>query len=68
MLELVAKRYAVEGRQILMVGDSYVDMMMADAAGAVGIGIPEFTHMERRMRPYAAALAKTLDDIVILKE
>lgn len=68
MLELVAKRYGAKGEHIMMIGDSYVDVMMADAAGAIGVGIPEFSYMEDKMRPYAAALAKTLDDIVILDE
>ncbi len=68
MLELIAARYHVDSRHILMVGDSYVDMMMADAAGAVGIGIPEFSHMEEKMRPYAAELAETLDDMIIVDE
>lgn len=66
MLNLVAEKYGVESKYLMMVGDSYVDVMMADTAGAVGVGIPEFAYMKEKMEPYATVIAETLDDIIIL--
>lgn len=66
MLDLVAEKYGVESKYLMMVGDSYVDVMMANAAGAIGVGIPEFFNMKEKMKPYATVLAETLDDIIIL--
>ena len=66
MLDLIANKFQVPTQKIMMLGDSYVDVMMAKAADSVGVGIPEFTHMRKKMEPYATVIADTLDDIVIL--
>ena len=66
MLQMVAERYEIDPKHIIMVGDSYVDVMMAHNAGAIGIGIPEFEDMARKMEPYATVMAGSLDDIQIV--
>ena len=66
MLDLVAAKYHVDAKNILMVGDSYVDVEMASNAGAVGVGIPEFQDMKEKMLPYVTVLADTLDDIMVV--
>ena len=65
MLQMVAERYDIDPSAIMMVGDSYVDVMMAANAGSIGIGIPEFDDMARKMEPYATVMAQSLDDIQI---
>jgi len=67
MLELIAKRFNTGPARIMMVGDSPVDVMMAAAAGSVGVGIPEFDRLRAEMIPYASVIADSLDDIHILK-
>lgn len=66
MLEMVAERYQIDPSRIIMVGDSYVDVMMAYNAGSIGIGIPEFGDIAEEMRPYATVIAQSLDDIQII--
>ena len=66
MLQMVAERYGVGTGEIIMVGDSYVDVMMAANAGSIGIGIPEFDDMAEKMQPYATVMARSLDDIQII--
>ena len=66
MLLMTAERYQIAPEHIIMVGDSYVDMMMADRAGSIGVGIAEFEDMAEKMEPYAAVMADSLDDIQII--
>ena len=66
MIEMVADRYSIKPSQIIMIGDSYVDVMMAKNAGSIGIGIPEFDDMAEKMKPYATVMAQSLNDIQII--
>lgn len=65
MLLLVSKKYNVDCSRIMMIGDSYVDVKMAYAAGAVGVGIPEFKYVKDQMKPYATVIIDSLDDIEV---
>lgn len=65
ILDLVASRFNVDTSRIMMVGDSFVDVQMAQNAGSVGIGIPEYDFTRERMKPYATVVAGSLDDIII---
>lgn len=65
MLELIQKRTGVPMDQIAMLGDSLVDVEMARAAGALGIGIPEQESMRQRMLGTADEIITSLDEIVI---
>ncbi len=65
MLYMVSGQFGIDPKHIIMVGDSYVDVMMAYKAGSIGIGIPEFDDMAEKMRPWASVMADSLDDIRI---
>ncbi len=64
MLLYIAEKTGVELKNIMMIGDSYVDVMMASKAGAIGIGIPEEESMREEMQPYATQIINDLDEII----
>ena len=64
MLYAVSQRLGIPTEKILMVGDSYVDVLMARRAGAIGIGIPEEASMVPQMEPYANAILSSLEELV----
>lgn len=66
MLQLIQQKTGIPMNQIAMVGDSYVDVAMARAAGAVGIGIPEREDMRTRMLGIADEIVSSLEDIIIV--
>lgn len=66
MLQRVSQLMGVDSRQLMMIGDSAVDMIMARNAGAIAVGIPEYAVMKERMAPYADAIIPSLNDIHIL--
>lgn len=65
MLNLIAKKYKMPLSKIMMIGDSYVDVLMAKNAGSIGVGIPEFEHVRKKMKPFADVILDSLDDIQI---
>ncbi len=68
MLQLIQKQTGVPMEKIAMVGDSLVDVKMAKAAGAIGIGIPEREKMRQCMQEIADEIVLSLDDIQIKGE
>lgn len=66
MLRLAAERLGLPAGALAMVGDSHVDMEMANAAGSIGVGVPETDKMRRRMETLGAILADDLSRIEIL--
>lgn len=66
MLQLIQKNTGVPMEKIAMVGDSYVDVAMAKAAGAIGIGIPEEISMGERMQGVATEIVESLEEIMII--
>ncbi len=66
MLELISERTGVLTSDMMMVGDSYVDVSMARSVNAVGVGIPETPAMREKMRPYASVIIDSLDQIEIV--
>lgn len=66
MLLAVCKMFGADPQNVLMIGDSYMDMRMAQNANCIGIGIPEYPEMHELMLPCATVIAQSLDDIVIL--
>lgn len=66
MLHLVAEQSRVPLEKIMMIGDSFVDMLMAKRAGCIGIGIPDDPDMKRMMEPYASSIIESLEEIGIL--
>ena len=63
MLEEVSRRLNIPTAQLVMVGDSYVDVEMARRAGSVGIGIPETETMRAQMEEMGVIVVNSLDDI-----
>ncbi len=63
MLEEVSRRLGVSQKELVMIGDSFVDVEMARRAGAVGIGIPETEEMKRQMHQIGAIVLEHLDQI-----
>lgn len=66
MLNLISKLSNIPAQEIAMVGDSYVDVKMAQAAGSLGIGVPETEEMRTQMQEYTSAIVNSLDDIEIV--
>ena len=65
MLLLMSQKSGVPISKIAMVGDSYVDVKMANAAGAIGIGVTRDPEMKQKMEPYASAIIETLNEICL---
>ncbi len=65
MLQLIQNKTRIPMEQIAMLGDSFVDVEMARAAGALGIGIPEQESMRQRMSGIADEIITSLDEILI---
>ena len=65
MLEAVSAKLGVPTEQLVMVGDSYVDVEMARRAGARGIGIPETEQMRKQMLEIGAIVLDSLDEILL---
>lgn len=68
MLEQISSSLGLPMDEIIMVGDSYVDMAMAREAGAVGVGVPESQEMRREMEPFADEIIQSLDEIMLAGE
>lgn len=63
MLLLISEKMGVSLDKIAMLGDSYVDVAMAKAAGSIGIGIPEEESMIPKMEGVATEIVASLNDI-----
>lgn len=66
MLQLISKKMGIPLSKIAMLGDSYVDVAMAKAAGSIGIGIPEQESMIPKMTGIATEIVSTLNDIAFI--
>lgn len=66
MLIMISEKMGIPMEKIAMLGDSYVDVAMAKAAGAVGIGIPEQEDMIPKMTGIATEIVGSLNDIEFL--
>lgn len=65
MLIYVSEKQNVPIKRMIMFGDSYVDVKMAQAAGCVGIGVSPFADMREKMAPYATEIVESLEEISI---
>ena len=63
MLLFISDKTGVPIDRIAMIGDSYVDVAMAQAAGSVGIGVTVSPEMREKMIPHATEIVNTLDEI-----
>ena len=67
MLRLISERQQVPPERIVMIGDSYVDVRMAAAAGCIGIGVTREPDMREKMKPYANEIVPSLEMISVRK-
>ena len=65
MLQFISQKSGVPLDRIVMIGDSYVDVQMASAAGSIGIGVSTSPDMREKMAPYATEIVSTLDEITV---
>ena len=65
MLIFISEKYNVPLDKIVMIGDSFVDVKMAYAAGSIGIGVSVFGDMRQKMKPYATEIVDSLEEIEI---
>lgn len=63
MLDLACKLTGAKMSNVLMIGDSLVDVKMARSAGAVGIGVPEDRAVAASMEGIADAILDSLDEL-----
>lgn len=65
MLQYISKQQNVPLNRIVMIGDSYVDVQMARAAGSIGIGVTDSAEMREKMAPFADEIVDTLEAIEV---
>lgn len=63
MLQLISEKENVPLGRIVMIGDSYVDVKMANATGSIGIGVTTSPEMKEKMVGYATEIAESLEQI-----
>lgn len=66
MLQHISRTTGVSVSDMMVIGDSYVDMEMARCVNAIGVGIPETEAMRQKMQPFADEIVDSLDRIQIL--
>lgn len=64
MLDRISAVTNVETSKMVMVGDSYLDVSMAKAAGSIGIGVTRDPEMKKRMRQFTPWIVDSLDQII----
>ncbi|MCD9020958.1 HAD family hydrolase [Cohnella silvisoli] len=67
MLWLASECCQTPLEKMLMIGDSFVDVLMAKQAGCIGIGIPDDEDMSKKMEPYASCILSSLEEIEVLR-
>lgn len=63
MLLYISEKQQVPPARIVMIGDSYVDVKMAKAAGSIGIGVTTDPVMQEKMAPFASEIVPSLEMI-----
>lgn len=64
MLDKISEIVKIKTSEIAMIGDSYVDVEMANAAGAIGIGVTRDPDMKKRMRAFTPWIVESLEQII----
>ena len=67
MLLYISEKQNIPTERITMIGDSYVDVKMAEAAGSIGIGVTADPAMQEKMAPFASEIVPTLEKISVRK-
>jgi len=64
MLDRISEVTGVKTSQMVMIGDSYVDVAMASAAGSIGIGVTGDPEMKKRMQAFTPWVVESLEQII----
>lgn len=64
MLDKIAEFTNIKTSQMVMLGDSYLDVLMANAAGAIGIGVTTDPEMKKRMQAFTPWIVESLEQII----
>ena len=64
MLAKISKTTNIKMSEIVMLGDSYLDVSMANAAGAIGIGVTSDPKMKKRMQAFTPWIVESLEQII----
>ncbi len=64
MLDRISAITRIETSKMVMVGDSYLDVSMAEAAGSIGIGVTGDPEMKERMRQFTPWIVDSLEQII----
>lgn len=64
MLDKIAKITNIKTPEMVMLGDSCLDVCMANAAGAIGIGVTSDPEMQKRMQPFTPWIVESLEQII----
>ena len=65
MLLYISEAAGVPAERIAMIGDSYVDVKMAHAAGSIGLGVTPDPEMQRKMEGFATEIIPSLELITV---
>jgi phosphoglycolate phosphatase len=64
MLDKISEITKIKTSEIVMIGDSYVDVEMANAAGAIGIGVTRDPGMKEKMKAFTPWIVESLEQII----
>ncbi|MDZ5607660.1 HAD family hydrolase [Bacillus pseudomycoides] len=66
MITKVCERLAIRPNELVMVGDTIVDVKMAKDAGSIAVGIANHEHAIEELTPYANFIISDYSDIQVL--
>ncbi|WP_169306654.1 HAD family hydrolase [Cohnella pontilimi] len=67
MLLLISEMLGIPCNRMMMIGDSYVDVQMAQSAGCIGIGIPDDAAMKDKMMEYDCTILESLEELEVMR-
>ncbi|KIL35786.1 hypothetical protein SD71_10245 [Cohnella kolymensis] len=67
MLILISDLLGIPLNRIMMIGDSYVDVQMAQAAGSIGVGIPDDNMMREKMMAFECTIIDSLEELEVMR-
>ena len=64
MLDKLSRITGIKTSEMVMIGDSYVDVEMASAAEAIGIGVTGDPEMKKKMQEFTPWIVESLEQII----
>ncbi|HWQ79322.1 MAG TPA: HAD family hydrolase [Anaerovoracaceae bacterium] len=65
MLDKISELTKVKTSEMVMIGDSSLDVAMAKAAGAIGIGVTKDPEMKKKMQEFTPWIVESLEQIIL---